>query len=416
MVSTASMTLTECFHFHDEGLPLGEQARAATIRFFGKADLTSESPDLVLATARRYAAGALVAARVLGRLLEEYEPTCVIAHHGVYVPQGVLGAVARSRGVRVVNWGSSYRNTTSIFSHDDTYHRTFIDEPVELWADRPLADPEERQLVEYLAARRRGRGDWTWITPEAALRPDAQQSDELIQALGLDPDLPIAGLLTNVLWDAQIYYDGAIFEDMLDWLWTTVDYYAEHTDRQLVIRIHPHEVKHGNRQPVEPELRRRYPDLPATIKVVSHDDPYNTYALMDLCDAVLIYGTKTGVELTAVGIPVVVAGDAWIRGKGLSVDVESRAQYRSVLESLPSFERLSPKQLDRARRYAHHFFFRRMIPIGAFDPDGGWPPRLRIRSLRELEPGSDPGLDAICAGILAQAPFVFDAPAALAQR
>jgi hypothetical protein len=410
LTAARPLTLPECFDLRMNGLALGEQVRASTIRFFGKADLTSESPKVVLATARRYAAGALVAARACERLLDEQKPECIVAHHGVYVPQGVLGLVARARGVRVVNWGSSYRNTTAIFSHDDTYHRTFIDEPTTEWADRALTQEEEHELVAYLAARQRGRGDWTWITPESALRPDPRQSMDLLEELSLDPLLPTAGLLTNVLWDAQLFYDAAVFTDMLDWLWTTIDFFRENTDRQLVIRIHPHEIKHGNRQPVEPELRRRYPSLPPTIKIVSHDDAYNTYALMDLCDAVLIYGTKTGVELTAAGIPIVVCGDAWIRGKGLSVDIESREHYSSVLESLPSFERLPPAIVARARKYAHHFFFRRMIPIGAFDPDAAWPPRLRIRSLSELAPGADPGLDTICSGILDSASFVFDAP------
>ena len=39
----------------------------------------------------------------------------------------------------------------------------------------------------------------------------------------------------------------------------------------------------------------------------------STYALMSLCNTAIIYGTKMGVELTSVGMPVVVAGEAWIR-------------------------------------------------------------------------------------------------------
>ena len=50
------------------------------------------------------------------------------------------------------------------------------------------------------------------------------------------------------------------------------------------------------------EIARRYSSLPPNVHVVRHDDPANTYALMDICDAVLIYGTKTGVELAPFGI------------------------------------------------------------------------------------------------------------------
>jgi hypothetical protein len=407
LAQTIDWTLQTCFTFDEDGLRLGEQVRAALLRFFGKADLSSEPEDLVLATARRYAAGALVAARVAERLLEHLRPDVLVAHHGVYVPQGVLGEVARRRGVRVVNWGAAYRDRTIIVSHDDTYHRTFLTEPTDTWSDRPLDAAQEAQLMEYLGQRRLGRGDWSWVTPDAALRPTMQEREHLIAELELDSDLPTFGLLTNVLWDAQLYYAGHAFDDMLDWLWTTIDHFVERDDRQLLVRVHPHEVKQGNRQPVGPEIATRYATLPRNIRVIPYDHPYNTYALMDLCDAVLIYGTKTGVELAPFGVPVVVAGDAWIRGKGLTHDVATREEYRRLLDRLSELEPLDEATTARARQYAYHYFFRRSIPLASLDADAG-EPTLRISSLDDLRAGSDPGLDVVCRGVLDGAPFEYD--------
>ncbi len=403
---TASLTLAECWSLARGDIALGEQARAATIRFFGKADLASEDPALVLSTARRYAAAAIVSMMVAEGAVERVQPDVLVAHHGIYVPQGILGEVARRRGVRVVNWGTSYRDRTVIFSHGDTYHRTFLDEPEADW-DRPLDESQETELLAFLAQRRRGQGDWVWVTPEAALRPDEQAQRDIVETLGLDTSRPTFGLLTNVLWDAQLYYEGHAFENMLDWLWATIDHFARHPDRQLIVRIHPHEVKAGNRQPVGPEIAARYPTLPANVFVVEHDSPLNTYALMGLCQAVLIYGTKTGVELAPLGQPVVVAADAWIRGKGLTVDVATRDEYTHVLDELTELRPLPPETIDRARRYAYHYFFRRMIPLTSLVA-GSSDVRLGIESLDELYPGVDPGLDVICDGILTGTPFIFD--------
>jgi len=401
------LSADECFSFEIDGLKLGEQTRASTLRFFGKADLSSEPPRLVDRVARRYAAAALLAALVAQRTLVLFEPDCMVAHHGVYVPQGVFGEVARREGVRVVNWGPSYRNTTAIFSHGDTYHHTFISEPVKLW-DRPLGDDQEQALLDYLDARRRGRGDWTWVTPEAGLRPELQERGRLIEELALDASRPVFGLLTNVLWDAQLYYANRAFPDMLEWLWTTLDHFIAHPELQLIVRIHPHEVKHGNRQPVESEIRRRYAGLPESIKIIPHDHPFNTYVLMDLCQAVLIYGTKTGVELAPFGIPVIVAGDAWIRGKGFTYDAATREEYGELLERLPKIRRLDEHAVARARRYAYHYFFRRMVPFASLDPGGSIPPKLSVRTLADLQPGRDRGLDVVCEGILNGSPFVYD--------
>ena len=398
--------LERCFTFVENELSLGEQARANTIRYFGKADLSTEPASTVLGVARRYAAGALVAALALERAIAEIEPDVVVAHHGIYVPQGIVGEVARRANVRVVNWGTSYRDRTVIFSHGDTYHRTLLRDPTALW-DVPLAATQEEELLAFLAERRHGEGDWQWVTPEAALRRVTQEHAHLQEHLGLAADKRTIGQLTNVLWDAQLYYEGHAFADMLELLWFTIDFFAQRPDLQLVIRIHPHEVKHGNRQPVGAEIVRRYQALPPNVKVVAHDDPANTYALMDLCSDVLIYGTKTGVELAPLAKPVVVAADAWIRGKCLTYDVSTKEEYAAQLARISDLPPLADEVVARARRYAYYYFFRRMIPISSFEPNRP-DLTLAVRTLGDLLPGRDSGLDAICRGILEGVEFVSD--------
>ena len=61
-----------------------------------------------------------------------------------------------------------------------------------------------------------------------------------------------------------------------------------------------------------------------------------------------------------------------------------------------------------ARRYAFHYFFRRMIPLSSHEA-GRDELTLGIRSFDQLLPGHHPGLDAICDGILTGPEFVFDA-------
>jgi hypothetical protein len=64
----------------------------------------------------------------------------------------------------------------------------------------------------------------------------------------------------------------------------------------------------------------------------------------------------------------------------------------------------------RARLYAYHFFFRRMIPLKFMEPTGGNPPyRLRLTALDGLAPGSSRGLDIICDGILKGEDFIYPA-------
>jgi hypothetical protein len=65
----------------------------------------------------------------------------------------------------------------------------------------------------------------------------------------------------------------------------------------------------------------------------------------------------------------------------------------------------------RARKYAYHFFFRRMIPVTQVAPTGLKEPqfRLDLSGLEDLLPGRGLGLDVICDGILKGTPFHYPA-------
>ena len=117
------------------------------------------------------------------------------------------------------------------------------------------------------------------------------------------------------------------------------------------------------------------------------------------------------------GVPVIVAGEAWIRNKGVTHDATSPADYFRILGQLPFADRLGAAQLARARRYAYHFFFNRMIPLPFIEPKAGYPIyRLKLGRLEDLGPGVAPGLDVICNGILEHTPFVMGETGAMATR
>jgi hypothetical protein len=257
--------------------------------------------------------------------------------------------------------------------------------------------------MQYLSSRREGLFDWIVFH-----RAKRQDSDAIATQIGLDSSRPVIGLLTNVAWDAQLHYPANAFPSMAEWLVRTCEYFARRPELQLLIRVHPAEISGfpPSRQPILAELHKRIPNLPSNVIVVPPESDMSTYALMSLCDAAIIYGTKTGVELTSVGIPVIVAGEAWIRNKGITWDASSPEEYFEILDRLPFRRRLDSTQIGRARRYAYHFFFNRMIPLPFIEPKAGFPVyRLKLDRLQQLLPG-DPGLDTICDGILKRRPFV----------
>jgi hypothetical protein len=401
----SSLPAAEIQGFSLEGVAIGEHAHAGALRFFATGSLDGEPhAEPIL---RRYLESALLAAAASRRLLRAIRFTSTVLTHGIYVPWGILGSVAAQEGVHVSTWNVAYRKRRFIFSHDDTYHHTLMTEPRGYWEDDALGESQERELLQYLGSRREGLFDWIVFH-----RPNKQDPQAIARQVGIDPSRPVIGLLTNVSWDAQLHYPANAFPNMLEWLVQTCEYFATRPDLQLLIRVHPAEISGfpPSRQPILGELRKRLPALAPNIIVVPPESGLSSYGLMSLCNAAIIYGTKMGVELTSVGLPVIVAGEAWIRNKGITYDATTPREYFELLGKLPFAERLGAKQVARARRYAYHFFFNRMIPLPFIEPNAGFPLyRLKLKSLEQLLPGASAGLDTICAGILDREPFVLGA-------
>jgi hypothetical protein len=387
-----------------DGVAVGEHAVAGALRFFATGSLDQEPyGEAVL---RRYLEAALLTATATTRLMRTIEFESVVVTHGIYVPWGIVSTSARREGVRVVTWNVAYRKRRFIFSHDDTYHHTLMNEPAEHWEGNELKPQQERELMTYLASRREGLFDWIVFH-----RPTRQDPKEVAAKVGIDLSRPVIGCLTNVSWDAQLHYPANAFPNMLEWLVQTVRYFAARPELQLLIRVHPAEISGFpvSRQPILGELKKYIPTLPANVIVVPPGSGLSSYALMSFCNAAIIYGTKMGVELSSVGLPIIVAGEAWIRNKGITLDASTPEDYFRLLDRLPFASRLSPEQQARARRYAYHFFFHRMIPLPFIEPKAGYPIyQLRLDTFDPLRPGATPGLDLICDGILHGKAFHID--------
>ncbi len=409
----SELSLGEIADLRIDGVHVGEHAMTGALRFYARGDLDSEKHGEAML--RQYLRAALMTLFSFQALLEKQQFDVVVLHHGIYVPQGTIAETARARGVRVVTWHPAYRRNCFTFSEDDTYHRAMLSEPTSAWEDMDWSPEHEAAIMDYLKSRWQGSEDWISFN-----RDPEENLQRISKRLGLDPGKPWIGLLTTVMWDARLHYPTNAFGDVREWVLATIEYFAERPDLQLVVRVHPAEVR-GRlpaRQLMTDEIERAFPELPGNVAVIPARSPISTYVVMANCDAALIYATKMGIELTASGIPTVVAGEAWIRGKGFSLDAGTPTDYAGILQRLPLGRRMDAVATERARKYAFHYFFRRMIPLEfvsqhsseslAFD--------LQVEGLDDLAPGAAAGLDVICEGILSGAPFIYPADGKIGQR
>ncbi|NPA93246.1 MAG: hypothetical protein GXO56_06165 [Chloroflexi bacterium] len=314
-------------------------------------DVDTQSPLYRLRLERNTAAaGALLA------LWRRRRPDVVIVPNGMILEFGAAFQTARFLGIPVATYEfGEQRERTWL----DWNRPVMLQDTTALWQamrDKPLTEAQWQRVQELFAARRGGR---LWANFARQWQQTASEGGEKVRAaLGLD-DRPIFLLATNVLGDSLVLGREVFSRSLAEWVRETVRYFARHPEAQLVVRIHP-----GERLAKGPSLaeavHQALPTLPEHIHLIPADATINTYDLMDIASAGLVFTTTVGLEMAMSGLPVVVAGKTHYRDRGFTLDPTSWDAYYQFLDALianPQRFRLSEDQVRMAWKYAYHFFF-----------------------------------------------------------
>jgi hypothetical protein len=388
-----ALSLDELFDVRDErsGVPLGELARIPVCWFLMGAELSDD--PLAALTYRRFLRAGRRIVRGLQSALDSLRPDVILLCNGLFYFEAIAWELCRRRGIDVVTYERGFIKETLLFRRDEPACLGDVSHLWEKWRDVPLTDAENRRLDDYLEDRRRGRRtiDRYWVNPSFA-DAERRRTGRLVT------------LFTNLTWDSAVIGQGMAYPSIQEWLAACVELFADRPEHELVVRIHPAEVKLPGKQTREPLgefLARRFPDLPSNVRVVGADDPQSSYPLMEGSDLGLVFTSTTGLELALHGKPVVVAGRTHYRGKGFTTDVATPEELQREIDHLLDDPAAAGAQDPAlARRYAYLFFFRAPIDFGLVEEHVPGLARTRVRDLDELRPGRNRSIDRIVEGIL----------------
>lgn len=114
----------------------------------------------------------------------------------------------------------------------------------------------------------------------------------------------------KIVFDSGVPYDGGpAHSDFKDWLNHTVKIAQENYDDIVVlIKPHPHEMKVEITMKISQYLRDLLPEkLPENVYFLEHD-AFNTFELVDIIDEAILWNGTSSMELTALGVPVMMCG------------------------------------------------------------------------------------------------------------
>ena len=343
--------------FEYKGVHILEHAYSAVVRFFASNQLENEPVAQQIFEA--YLKASIITTEVISKTLDSFKKiSAVVCDHGIYVPQGIITEFCKINSIRIITYNTGYRKNSFLFAEGDSYHYAI---PADAkFITREYTNQQRDIAYRYVLSRSVGSNDWVYF-----------QENNNGKNIELDPSAMHVAIFPNVLWDADIHFKAALFENASDWINETLLHLTKNTKSIAHVRVHPGELKGfvQSRIKVVDIISPVFKEHPR-VKIYDSDNDINSYALARSCDVSVVQGSKIGIDLAALGERVLVAGDCWTRDKKITHDPKTKSEYYEVLSSIG---KVFTNQ-KRAQDFAYYLYFERMKVFNSITRRKGDPP------------------------------------------
>ena len=268
--------------------------------------------------------------------------------------------------------------------------------------NRPIASRFEKWLDD-------GHGD-SVATPHSVYLSQSRENKRVPEKYSTDPDVVriyneyfagrrIIGCLPRMTFDLGVRKDGGPGHvDMRDWLHHTIDILGEDKDSLLVIKPHPDELKPQIAGAWAERVRDILPDsLPERVVFLGHHS-IESSDLHKILSVGLFWSGTAVLELTAAGVPVIVASDHGVTDFPLPVIAPtSRENYADLLQK-GGFKEVEPKTRLRSAQVSA-FMGSQWVSIPQtystrqLTNDRLWAPRWDVAAMEKLIRNGDPHME-----------------------
>jgi hypothetical protein len=306
------------------------------------------------ATYNRFLQSALRLAAATDAVIENNDVHVILGHDDKYIYGGVPLAVSAAQGVPAYSHSLGYQDQTMLISnisHRSSFPQYELPELVDDELQVPLTGEQSSQIDDLMSGRASGETTRHMYSSISDRGVAANQNQEVV-----------AGVFTNLIWDASLEGGDGPFADVFNWIETTIESAANYDSLSLVVKCHPAEAKRGTNESVSEWIRRRFDPLPENVEVLPPDTDVDTYQMISELDAGFVYNSTVGLEMAYEGVPVVVGGDTHYSGLGFTFDPEDVQSYTEIFSKLTDLE-MDDEMENRARRYAYFLFFQKHHPF-----------------------------------------------------
>lgn len=375
----ASLTIDDCRKFELDGVPLGWLTEQSVIRSLRC--VTIEDQPYGLDSFRQYLSQAIIVQAVSNKILEQ-DWKFIVVLNGLFFAEGILIHMARAKGVDVITYERGFERQTLFFGRNAIANLLKLDHLFVKYKDIPLTDEQDREVQQIIDIRRQGKMGLISYFPK--LEDDRKA---IFGEFGIDGSKPITMASPNILWDTAAVRREIAFNGLWDWLKSSIEAYAAMPGQQLVVRMHPAEVRLpiSTIERLQDKIKATFKSLPSNVAVIPSESSASSYTLLDIAQRILVYTSTVGLEAALHGKEVITVADTHYRGKGFTIDAKSRDEFFEIVSKPP--RKPTSEQIELARRYTHMFFYRYPVPFTTIHEVHMGRPTITFDSLDDLKSG-----------------------------
>ncbi|MHA1723521.1 MAG: hypothetical protein ACTSXH_01575, partial [Promethearchaeota archaeon] len=179
------------------------------------------------------------------------------------------------------------------------------------------------------------------------------------------------GLFPNVIWDGNIKERHVIFNDIMDWILSTIDFFKNNKNVKLYVKAHPGELTFCENSDRICDLIKKRINISEyeNLVLIPSEKKINTYAfLRSGIDLGIVYDGILGIEMPLLKIPTIVcAKGGYISVENGDILVNNKEEYFNLLRNLENtineFHSNYEKYFQNIIRFAYWFIFESNIKL-----------------------------------------------------
>jgi calcineurin-like phosphoesterase family protein len=160
-----------------------------------------------------------------------------------------------------------------------------------------------------------------------------------------------------VLIACHVFKDGPhhsrnhIFDDYFQWLDETLEAAKKNTSTLFIIKEHPSSAYYKENGIVDSLLTKHYSSNLVNYKLINDKS-----SLLNRIDGLITHSGTLGIEYSAIGIPVMLAGKPFYSDFGFTIDFKTKADYLNYVSNVNGIKKMNRYQIRFAKLifYSYH--------------------------------------------------------------